>query len=76
MIRRLLVANRGEIARRILRTCRQMAIETVAVFSDPDRGEPLVNEADHAINLPGSTATETYLDVDAVLAQLRGRAYA
>lgn len=68
MIRRLLVANRGEIARRIFRTCRQMAIETVAVFSDRDRAEPLVMEADHAVNLPGSTATETYLDIDAVLA--------
>jgi acetyl/propionyl-CoA carboxylase alpha subunit len=68
MIRRLLVANRGEIARRILRTCRQMTIETVVVFSDPDRGEPLVMEADHAVNLPGSTASETYLNIDAVLA--------
>ena len=71
MIRRLLVANRGEIARRIHRTCRQMAIETVAVFSDPDRGEPHVSEADHSVNLPGSTATETYLDIDAVLAAVK-----
>jgi acetyl/propionyl-CoA carboxylase alpha subunit len=68
MIRRLLIANRGEIARRIFRTCREMGIETVAVFSDPDAAEPHVSEADHAVNLPGSTATETYLDIDAVLA--------
>jgi acetyl/propionyl-CoA carboxylase alpha subunit len=68
MIRRLLVANRGEIARRVFRTCREMGIETVAVFSDPDSGEPHVSEADHAVNLPGSTAGETYLDVDSVLA--------
>ncbi len=68
MIRRLLVANRGEIARRILRTCRLMAIETVAVFSDPDGAEPHVSEADHSVNLPGATAPETYLDIDAVLA--------
>ncbi len=67
MIRRLLVANRGEIARRVFRTCRQMSIETVAVHSDPDRAEPHVLEADHAVNLPGSTPTETYLDMDAVL---------
>ena len=44
-----------------------MSIETVAVHSDPDRAEPHVLEADHAVNLPGSTPTETYLDMDAVL---------
>ena len=67
MIRRLLVANRGEIARRVFRTCRQMGIETVAVHSDPDTTEPHVLEADHAVNLPGSTPTETYLNIDGVL---------
>ena len=67
MIRRLLVANRGEIARRVFRTCRQMRIETVAVYSDADTSEPHVLEADHAINLPGSTPAETYLDIDGVL---------
>ena len=67
MIRRLLVANRGEIARRVFRTCRQMGIETVAIHSDPDTTEPHVLEADHAVNLPGSTPTETYLDIDGVL---------
>jgi len=44
-----------------------MTIETVAIYSDPDTGEPHVAEADHAINLPGSSPTETYLDIDAVL---------
>ncbi|HSK06096.1 MAG TPA: biotin carboxylase N-terminal domain-containing protein, partial [Acidimicrobiia bacterium] len=68
MIRRVLVANRGEIARRIFRTCRLMTIGTVAVYSDPDAAEPHVVEADHAVNLPGSTALETYLDVDGLLA--------
>ncbi len=67
MIRRVLVANRGEIARRVMRTCREMGIETVAVYSDPDEAEPHVAEADMAIRLPGSSATETYLDIDAVL---------
>jgi acetyl/propionyl-CoA carboxylase alpha subunit len=67
MIRRLLVANRGEIARRVFRTCRRMNIETVAVYSDPDTTEPHVIEANHAVNLPGSTPSETYLDIDAVL---------
>jgi propionyl-CoA carboxylase alpha chain len=67
MIRRLLVANRGEIARRVFRTCRQMGIVTVAIHSDPDATEPHVLEADHAVNLPGSTPIETYLHIDGVL---------
>lgn len=67
MIQRILVANRGEIARRVFRSCRQMSIETVAVYSDADAGEPHGIEADHAVNLPGSTSIETYLDIDAVL---------
>src|SRR5262245_60996473 len=58
---RLLVANRGEIARRIFRTCREMGIETVAVFSDADADAPHVREADVAVPLPGNTPAETYL---------------
>ena len=68
MIRRVLVANRGEIARRVFRTCREMTIETVAIYSDPDAHQPHVSEADQAVRLPGSSATETYLDIDAVIA--------
>ncbi|MGH8871959.1 MAG: acetyl/propionyl/methylcrotonyl-CoA carboxylase subunit alpha [Acidimicrobiia bacterium] len=67
MIRRILVANRGEIARRVFRTCREMTIETVAVYSDPDEGQPHVLEADLAMHLPGSSPAETYLDIDAML---------
>jgi acetyl/propionyl-CoA carboxylase alpha subunit len=67
-VKRLLVANRGEIARRIFRTARHMGISTVAVFSDPDEDAPHVREADLAVRLPGSTPAETYLDVDRVLA--------
>jgi propionyl-CoA carboxylase alpha chain len=67
MIRRILVANRGEIARRVFRTCRELRIETVAVYSAQDAAEPHVAEADLSIGLPGSTATETYLDIDLVL---------
>jgi propionyl-CoA carboxylase alpha chain len=60
-VKRLLVANRGEIARRVFRTCRTLGIETVAVFSDADADLPFVHEADVAVRLPGSTPAETYL---------------
>jgi acyl-CoA carboxylase subunit alpha len=66
-IERLLVANRGEIARRILRTCREMGIATVAVFSDADAGAPFVREADEAVRLPGAAATDTYLRGDLIV---------
>ncbi|MEV0402363.1 biotin carboxylase N-terminal domain-containing protein [Actinoallomurus sp. NPDC050550] len=68
MISRLLVANRGEIARRVFRTCRDLGITTVAVFSDPDASLPHAGEADLAVRLPGATPTETYLDQKAIIA--------
>jgi propionyl-CoA carboxylase alpha chain len=67
MISSVLVANRGEIARRVFRTCEAMGIRTVAVFSDPDRHSPHVAEADEAIALGGSTAAESYLRIDLIL---------
>lgn len=67
-IRRLLVANRAEIAVRIFATARTMGITCVAVFSDPDRGAQHVRAADIAVSLPGTTSAETYLDIDAVIA--------
>ncbi|PZF96713.1 ATP-binding protein [Micromonospora deserti] len=67
MINRLLVANRGEIARRIFATCRALGVETVAVHSDADADAPFVAEADHAVRLPGNTPAETYLRIDLVL---------
>jgi acetyl/propionyl-CoA carboxylase alpha subunit len=68
MISKVLVANRGEIARRIFRTCREMGLATVAVYSDADAGEAHMREADQAIHLPGVAATDTYLDIEAVMA--------
>ncbi len=61
MIQNLLVANRGEIARRVFRTCREAGIGTVAVFSDADAAAPHAVEADAAVRLPGNTPAETYL---------------
>jgi propionyl-CoA carboxylase alpha chain len=66
-VRKLLVANRGEIARRVFRTAKAMGISTVAVFSDPDADAPHVAEADEAVRLEGSTPGETYLDIDKIL---------
>ncbi|GAA4733092.1 acetyl/propionyl/methylcrotonyl-CoA carboxylase subunit alpha [Actinomycetospora chibensis] len=71
MISTLLVANRGEIARRVIRGARTLGIRTVAIYSEPDTDAPHVAEADRAVALRGSTATETYLDVDQVLAAAR-----
>ncbi len=67
-IRKLLIANRGEIASRIIRTARAMDIATVAVFSDPDAGLPYVQQADEAVRLPGSVPADTYLRGEALLA--------
>jgi propionyl-CoA carboxylase alpha chain len=64
VITKLLAANRGEIARRIFRSCRDAGIGTVAVFSDADAGAPHVAEADVAVRLPGNTPLATYLRAD------------
>lgn len=63
----LLVANRGEIARRVMRTARDMGISTVAVYADGDALSPFVKEADTAIALDGRTSAETYLDIEKIL---------
>ena len=71
LISRLLVANRGEIARRVIRTCRTLGISPVAVYSDVDASAPHVREADAAVRLPGRTPAETYLRADLLVAAAR-----
>jgi len=64
----VLIANRGEIARRIMHSCRALGLATVAVYSDPDAGAGYLDEADCAVRLPGATAAETYLRIEALVA--------
>jgi acetyl-CoA carboxylase biotin carboxylase subunit len=68
---RLLVANRGEIAIRIFRACRDLGIETVAVFSDADRASPHVAAADHAARVGPAPASQSYLSIPALLEAAR-----
>ena len=70
-IQRLLVANRGEIARRVFRSAHDMGIETVAIFADGDADAPFVREAHQAVALRGRTPAESYLDIAKVLGAAR-----
>ncbi|MDT4891887.1 MAG: propionyl-CoA carboxylase alpha chain [Pseudonocardiales bacterium] len=67
MITSVLVANRGEIARRVFRTCRDRGLGTVAVFSDADAEAPHVRAADAAVRLPGNAPGETYLRAELIV---------
>jgi acetyl-CoA carboxylase biotin carboxylase subunit len=71
MIRRLLIANRGEIALRIIRACRELNIESVAVHSDADAGSPHVLAADHAVAIGAAPASDSYLSIPRVIAAAR-----
>ncbi|MGA7051448.1 MAG: biotin carboxylase N-terminal domain-containing protein, partial [Mycobacterium sp.] len=67
-ILRVLVANRGEIARRVFASCRRLGVSTVAVYTDPDAGAPHVGEADARVRLP---KIRDYLNAEAIIAAAR-----
>ncbi len=69
--RRILIANRGEIAVRVIRACRELGIESVAVYSDADAGAVHVTLADRAVRIGTPPAAESYLSIEAILAAAR-----
>ncbi|VUZ49905.1 unnamed protein product, partial [Hymenolepis diminuta] len=64
---KVLIANRGEVACRIMRTCQRLGIKTVAVYSEADRSSPFVQLADESICIGPAPATQSYLNIDAIL---------
>jgi len=66
-INKILIANRGEIAVRVMRTAKRMGISTVAIYSEPDRRSLHVSEADEAILIDGLELSETYLNISKII---------
>ena len=67
MFQRILVANRGEIALRVIRACKEMGIETVAVFSEADRGAHYLDLADEAYCIGPAAASDSYLMINRII---------
>ena len=71
MFQKILIANRGEIACRVMRTARRLGIASVAIYSDADAGALHVREADESICIGGSTSAESYLVIEKVIDAVR-----
>lgn len=67
MFKKILIANRGEIAIRIMATCREMGVQSIAVYSDADRNAQFVREADEAYYIGPAPASQSYLDIDTII---------
>src|SRR5438067_1471478 len=67
VVRKLLIANRGEIAARVLRACREIGVESVAVFSEADRNAPYLYHADQTVCIGPAPAAESYLCADRII---------
>src|SRR5215469_5441779 len=67
LLNKILIANRGEIAVRIMATCREMAIRTIAVYSEADRDALHVRQADEAYYIGPAPATQSYLQIDTII---------
>src|SRR3989338_3657181 len=67
MFSKILVANRGEIALRIIRACKEMGVRTVAIYSEPDANSPHVHLADEAVCIGSAPASQSYLNIPAII---------
>ncbi|HAE93109.1 MAG TPA: acetyl/propionyl-CoA carboxylase subunit alpha, partial [Hyphomonas atlantica] len=71
MFKKILIANRGEIAVRVIKTCRRLGVQTVVVYSDADADSMAVEMADEAIHIGPSPAAESYLVADKIIDAVR-----